>query len=93
MPSRRPPRPGGSRRRVEGLVSRLCPSLGPAPVFVPPREPGFQAAIEESNGSWRARVWAWFKHADLDELIDRSSRHVTAWRRHRADRIESAPRS
>jgi len=32
---------------VEGLVSRLCPSLGLAPVFVPPREPGFQAAIEE----------------------------------------------
>jgi hypothetical protein len=32
-----------------------------------------------------------FRHADLDDLIDRSSRHVAALRRHRADRIESAP--
>jgi hypothetical protein len=77
---------------VEGLVSRLCPSLGLASVFVPPLEPGFQAAIEKENGSWRARVWARFKHADLDGLIDRSSRHVAELRRHRADRIESAPR-
>jgi putative transposase len=74
-----------------GRVSRLCLSLGVAPVFVPPREPGFQAAIEESNGSWQARVWARFEHADLDGRIDRSSRHVAALRRHRADRIESAP--
>jgi putative transposase len=74
-----------------GRVSRLCLSLGVVPVFVPPREPGFQAAIEEYNGSWQARVWARFEHADLDGLIDRSSRHVAALRRHRADRIESAP--
>jgi len=60
-------------------------------VFVPPREPGFQASIENYNGSWQARVWARFQHADLDDLIDRSSRHVAALRRHRADRIESAP--
>ncbi|MBV8228705.1 MAG: hypothetical protein JO329_01860 [Planctomycetaceae bacterium] len=76
---------------VIGRVSRLCLGLGVAPVFVPPREPGFQAAIEEYNGSWQARVWARFEHADLDGLIDRSSRHVAALRRHRADRIESAP--
>src|SRR5512147_681059 len=76
---------------VIGRVSRLCLSLGVAPVFVPPREPGFQAAIEGYNGSWQARVWARFEHADLDGLIDRSSRHVAALRRHRADRIESAP--
>jgi hypothetical protein len=74
-----------------GRVSRLCLSLGVAPVFVPPREPGFPAAIEESNGSWQARVWARFEHADLDGRIDRSSRHGAALRRHRADRIESAP--
>src|SRR5512132_4375109 len=74
-----------------GRVSRLCLSLGVAPLFVPSREPGFQAAIEEYNGSWQARVWARFEHADLDGLIDRSSRHVAALRRHRADRIESAP--
>jgi transposase-like protein len=76
---------------VIGRVSRLCLGLGVAPVFVPPREPGFQAAIEEDHGSWQARVWARFAHADVDGLIDRSRRHVAALRRHRADRIESAP--
>ena len=76
---------------VIGRVSRLCLGLRVAPVFVPPREPGFQAAIEAYNGSWQARVWARFEHADPDGLIDRSSRHVAALRRHRADRIESAP--
>jgi transposase-like protein len=74
-----------------GRVSRLCLSLGVIPVFVPPREPGFQASVENYNGSWQARVWARFQHADLDGVIDRSSRHVAALRRHRADRIESAP--
>jgi hypothetical protein len=74
-----------------GRVSRLCLGLGVVPVFVPPREPGFQAAIENYNGSWQVRVWARFEHADLDGLKDRSSRHVAALRRHRADRIESAP--
>ena len=74
-----------------GRVSRLCLSLAVIPVFVPPREPGFQASIEHYNGSWQARVWARFQHADLDGLVDRSGRHVAALRRHRADRIESAP--
>jgi transposase len=76
---------------VVGRVSRLCLGLGVVPVFVPPREPGFQAAIENSNGPWQAKVWGRFEHADLDALADRSRRHVAALRRHRADRIESAP--
>src|SRR5512144_408455 len=76
---------------VIGRVSRLCLSLGVAPGFVPPREPGFQAAIEQYNGSWQVRVWGRFEHADLDALADRSRRHVAALRRHRADRIEAAP--
>ena len=67
------------------------PGLGVVPVFVPPREPGFQAAIENYNGSWQAKVWGRFEHADLDALADRSRRHVAALRRHRADRIEAAP--
>ncbi len=77
---------------VIGRVSRLCLGLGVVPVFVPPREPGFQAAIEQYNGSWQVRVWGRFEHADLDALADRSRRHVAALRRHRADRIEAAPR-
>ena len=76
---------------VVGRVSRLCLGLGVVPVFVPPREPGFQAAIENYNGSWQAKVWARFEHTDLDALADRSSRHVAALRRHQADRIEEAP--
>ena len=74
-----------------GRVSRLCLGLGVVPVFVPPREPGFRAAIERYNGSWQAKVWSRFEHEDLSGLRDRSRRHVAAPRRHRADRIESAP--
>jgi putative transposase len=74
-----------------GRVSRLCLSLGVVPVFVPPRETGFQAAIESYNGSWQVRVWSRFQHQDLAELCQRSGRHVAALRRHRAERIAAAP--
>jgi transposase-like protein len=76
---------------VIGRVSRLCLSLKVRPVFVPPREMGFQAAIEGFNGSWQSRVWARFQHNDLPELQGRSARHITALRRHRAARLEAAP--
>ena len=75
-----------------GRVTRLCLSLGVVPVFVPPREPGFQAIIEGFNGTWQAKVWARFAHASLTDLEGRSSRFVAAHRRYRADRIEAAPR-
>jgi putative transposase len=74
-----------------GRVIRLCLSLGVVPVFVPPREVGFQAMVESYNGWWQARVWARFQHPDLGHLLDRSHRHVQALRRQRADRIEAAP--
>ena len=74
-----------------GRVIRLCLSLGVVPVFVPPREVGFQAMIESYNGWWQARVWARFQHPDLEHLQDRSQRHVQALRRQRAARIEAAP--
>src|SRR5262245_4548046 len=74
-----------------GRVSRLCLSLKVVPVFVPPRETGFQAAIESYNASWQVRVWSRFQHADLAELCEHSRRHVQALRRHRAQRIEAAP--
>jgi putative transposase len=82
---------GHAHPDVVGRVSRLCLSLGVVPVFVPPRETGFQAAIENYNGSWQARVWSRFWHTSLAELCDRSRRHVEALRRHRAERIEAAP--
>ena len=77
---------------VVGRVTRLCLSLGVVPVFVPPREPGFQAIMEGYNGTWQAKVWARFTHANLADLQEQSGRFVAAHRRHRADRIESAPR-
>lgn len=77
---------------VVGRVSRLCLSLGVTPVFVVPREFGFQSMIENYNGNWQAKVWARFEHGSLPDLQACSSRYVTALRRHRANRIESAPR-
>jgi putative transposase len=74
-----------------GRVIRLCLSLGVVPVFVPPREMGFQAMIESYNGWWQARVWARWQHPDLAALQERSRRHVGALRGHRAARIEAAP--
>jgi hypothetical protein len=77
---------------VIGRVSRLCLSLGVVPVFVVPHEFGFQSAIENDNGTWQAKVWTRFQHGSLLDLQGPSQRYVTALRRHRADRIESAPR-
>jgi hypothetical protein len=38
-----------------GRISRLCLALGITAVFAPPREPGFQNAIESFNGLGRRR--------------------------------------
>lgn len=72
-------------------VMRLSLSLGVVPVFAPPREPGFQAAIESFNGRWQAKVWARFHHDSLEMLRERSLRYITALRQRRAPRIEGAP--
>jgi len=74
-----------------GRVARTCMSLGVVPVFVPPRETGFQAAIEGFNGQWQAKVWARFHHDTLLGLQAQSSRYVTAHRLRHAARIEAAP--
>jgi predicted transcriptional regulator len=76
---------------VIGRVMRLCLSLGVVPVFVPPREVGFQAMIENYNGQWQAKVWTRFTHGSVAELQGCSGRYVAAMRRSRADRIEAAP--
>src|SRR5262249_45111084 len=49
-----------------GRIIRLCLSLGVVPVFVPPRETGFQALIESDNGWWQARVWSRLQQANLE---------------------------
>jgi hypothetical protein len=74
-----------------GPVVRACLALGVTPVFAPPRESGFQAAIESFNGRWQAKLWARFSDATLDDLQVRSSRYVAASRRRHAVRIDAAP--
>lgn len=74
-----------------GRVSRLCLSLGVVPVFVPPNETGFQAAIESLNGRWQTGVWSRFEHHVLRGLRSRSEKYVTAARQKVAARIEAAP--
>ena len=74
-----------------GRVARACLSLGVVPVFVPPRETGFQAAIEGFNGLWQAKVWARFQYPSREGLQAQSARYVTAHRQRAAARIEAAP--
>jgi len=76
---------------VVSRVMRVCLSLGVIPVFAPPREPGFQAAIESFNGRWQAKVWTRFEHESLTALQARSARYIMALRQRTASRIEAAP--
>ena len=74
-----------------GRVMRACLSLGVIPVLVPPRETGFQAAIEGFNGLWQAKVWARFHYESLTGVQAQSARYVAAHRQRAAARIEAAP--
>src|SRR5262245_5903498 len=74
-----------------GRVVRTCLRLGVIPVFAPPQESGFQAAIENFNGRWQAKVWARFHHASLADLQECSRRYIRAYRQRAAVRIETTP--
>jgi transposase len=74
-----------------GRVTRLCLSLDVIPVFAPPRETGFQAAIENFNGRWQAAVWNRFHFDSRQILLSQSGRFITAHRRRRTTRIDAAP--
>jgi len=74
-----------------GRIIRLCLSLDVVPVFVPPRETGFQAMIESYNGWWQVKVWSRFQHAHLEDLQGHSRRYVQALLKQRAARLEAAP--
>jgi len=80
-----------SRPGVLSRVVRMCLSLGVVPVFVPPRETGFQAAIENLNGRWQKAVWDRFTHRRLSVLQERSGRFVAALNAKTAMRRENAP--
>ena len=73
-----------------GRVVRLCLQLGVTPVFTPPRETGFQAAIESCNARWQAKVWLRFIHADMQALQQRSTAYVAACRRKATATIAAA---
>ena len=76
---------------VISRVMRLCLSLGIIPVFVPPAEKGFQAAIEGYNAKWQAKVWTRFEHESLEALQAQSIRYVTAHRHRTRQRRDGAP--
>jgi hypothetical protein len=63
-----------------GRVIRLCLQLGVVTVFAPPRETGFQGAVESYNGRWQAKVWRRFEHDNLRALQRRSDEYVEASR-------------
>ena len=74
-----------------GRISRLCLALGIVPVFVPPREPGFQNAIEGFNALWQAKVWSRTRHPDFAHLVKASKAYIGAHRAKTVARREHAP--
>jgi hypothetical protein len=56
------------------------------------REPGFQAAIENFNGRWQAKVWSRFHHNSLAGLQAQSRCYIRAYRQRAAARIDDAPK-
>ncbi|HUV04409.1 MAG TPA: hypothetical protein VMX94_04810 [Armatimonadota bacterium] len=51
-----------------GSIISLCLSLNVTPVFVAPRETGFQAAIASLNNRWQQKVWERRHHETLEAL-------------------------
>jgi hypothetical protein len=74
-----------------GKVVRCCLSLGVIPVFVPPRETGFQASIESYNGRWELGVWKRFHFNNLAEVQRQSDKYVDAVRMKNHERYEASP--
>ena len=75
-----------------GRITRLCLCPGVVPVFAPPREPGFQNAIESFNALWQSKVWQRHYCPDVESLEAVSQRYIAAYRAKTAPRRESAPR-
>lgn len=74
-----------------GRISRLCLALQVIPVFAPPREPGFQNAIEGFNSLWQSKVWRRHHFPDVPSLAAISARYIAAYRAKTAARRETAP--
>jgi hypothetical protein len=74
-----------------GLVIRFCLAAEVTPVFAPPRETGFQAAIEAFNGLWQRKVLARLRDPTLEELGEQSARYIAASHVRHVLRLEGAP--
>lgn len=88
---------GRAPRRLGRLI-RFCLAEGVVPVFVPPRETGFQAAIESFNWLWQAKVWQRFRHRHLRQLHTRNRAFLAAHRQlrrceHSARQLVPCPRA
>ena len=75
-----------------GKVIRCCLSLGVTPVFVPPRETGFQASVESYNGRWERGVWRRFHFENLKSVQKQSTAYVHATHNKNWERTDAAPR-
>jgi len=74
-----------------GKVVRCCLSLGVTPVFVPPRETGFQASVESYNGRWERGVWKRFRFENLAGVQRQSEQYVDAVRTKNQERYDASP--
>ena len=74
-----------------GRVLRLCLQLGSVPVFAPPQETGFQAAIESFNGLWQVKVWQRTRFHGLKDLSARNVRYIQAHRDKTEPKRDVAP--
>lgn len=82
---------GGMLPDTLGKVIRCCLSLNVIPVFVPPRETGFQASIESYNGRWQRGVWQRFHFENRADVQRQSEKYVEAVRRKNQERCKEAP--
>lgn len=68
-----------AQRPYLGRLVHWCLCVGVVPVFAPPAELGFQAAIEAYNRRWQERVWHRWRHPSLRALQQRSAAFVAAY--------------
>lgn len=81
-------------RKIDALgrVARMALSLGVAVVYAPPRETGFQAAVESYNGRWQSKVWNRFHFESRAHLQSQSDKYVRAARRRSLIRMAGSPK-
>jgi hypothetical protein len=76
---------------VFGRVVRLCLQLQITPVFTPPRELGFQSAVESFNALWQTKVWQRWQFTDWPAVTAASAAYIQVRRQRLAARAARAP--